>query len=108
MLYTDYLKEREGGHVFEVPNQGFATYFLNGKECYIRDIYVAPDYRRSKVATFMLDCIVTAAKKAGCTFITGTVMPTAPGATESMKASLVYGFQLVSSNSQLIYLKKDI
>jgi GNAT superfamily N-acetyltransferase len=107
-LYADYLKERTDDHILETY-QGFATYrFLNEKQCYIIDIYVAPDYRYAGVASEMADVIAGRAKGKGCTELLGTVNPTAKGSTESLKVLIQYGMKLHSSSDNVIVFKKDI
>lgn len=108
MLYAQYLKDREGGEVFEIQNQGFATYFINNQECYIRDVYVVPELRKTGICSSMVESISKIAKTKGCNYLITTVMPTAPYSTESIKVVLACGFKLVNSNSQLVYFKKDI
>lgn len=107
-LYGDYIRERLGKAIIE-NDDGFATYyFVNEKTCYIEDIYVRPEARRTHAASKMADEITEIAKKNGCTDLVGSVAPQAFGATESMKVLIAYGFKIDVSTNDLIYLKKNI
>lgn len=106
-LYANYIKERLGKEVLSFRN-AFITYIIDGEECYMEDIYVAPQARRKGVGTAITDEVVKRAKEAGCKYVTGSVDPTTNGATESMKALLSYGFKLTGLHGNLIVLIKPI
>lgn len=105
--YGQYIKERENLDILENEN-GFFTYKINGNECYIKDIFILKDARRSGVATSMAEEISKIAKENGCTFLTGTCVPSTNGATESLKAMFSYGFKVHSSQNDLIVLIKEL
>lgn len=102
-----YFKEREGVESISFDG-GFATYIISGEECYIRDIYVEKDYRNRYLASKMADEITKIAKKAGCKYLTGTVMPSANNSTDSVKVLLSYGFKLHSAIQNGIFFRKEI
>ncbi len=106
-LYGQYIKEREGFEILEDEN-GFATYKISGKECYIRDIFVKPEFRKMNLASKYADEIAEIAKKLGCTHLSGTVAPMANGSTQSIQVLLGYGFKLLSSDNQKIVFIKEI
>lgn len=106
-LYAHYIKERENKEIVE-SEKGFATYCFTNDGCYIVDIYVLPEFRKSGEASNMANQITEIAKSKGFNKLYGTVSPLANGSTESLKVLLAYGFKLDSSNSQLLVLKKDI
>jgi GNAT superfamily N-acetyltransferase len=106
-LFAEYLLEREKVHVLETE-QGMAIYVINLTEVYIRDIYVKPEFRKQKVASKIADIVVDRAKKAGCTFLTGTVVPSMPGSDISMKVLQGYGMRLLSCKENLVVFIKDI
>jgi GNAT superfamily N-acetyltransferase len=106
-LYGQYVIEREGMEIIESPI-GFATYYFVEKECYIKDIFVLKDHRKTGEATHLADEITKIAKSKGCTKLYGTICPTAKGSTESMKVLLAYGFKLDSSVSNFIALVKEL
>lgn len=91
-----------------LDDHGFASYRIFGEECYIRDIWVDPDYRQTKVASAIADKIVEIAKKAECKYLTGSVSTTANGATESIKVLLAYGFKVHNAVPNGIYFRKEL
>lgn len=106
-LYADYIKEREGRSILE-SKEGFMTYEIKGQECYIADVYIRPEFRKSGVASGFASQIEDIARKQGCKFLTGSVTPSLKGATESIIAQLKFGFKLHSSHEDFIILKKEI
>ncbi len=106
-LYAHYIAEREGKQILERP-EGFATYSINAPECYIEDIYVLPEHRKSGVAAKLADVIAEEAKARGCTYLLGTVMPSAQGSTASLKVLLAYGFKLAKAETNAIYMVKEL
>lgn len=105
--YANYLKEREGKEVYE-SEEGFISYVIEGDECYIETIYVAPIFRRLSSGTNMANIVATRAKEAGCKFLSGSSDPRAHGATDAMMAMLTYGFKLHSIKGDLIVLTKKL
>lgn len=105
---TDYYKEREGLEVYEITGKGFAIYSMKGEECYISEIYVAPLFRRSGVASEMADAVGEIAKENGCKYLTGTVNPSTNNSHKSLLVLLGYGFELLAAKENLIIFKKDL
>lgn len=106
-LYAQYIKEREDFEMVE-DEFGFASYKIFGAECYIRDIYVVPEKRKTAIGTSYMEKITELARESGCTHLTGTVFPAANGASESMAAILRGGFKIQASTSDKIILMKEI
>lgn len=106
-LYPDYLKEREGLSVFETPS-GFATYKLRGSDCYIQDIYVIPEKRKSGEALKIAEEVVAFAKRQGYNFLTGSVDARANGAEDSVKILSGYGMRPYSKEGHVTYFVKEI
>ena len=110
-MYRDYLKERLGDELVERP-EGFATYrYVNDfgtLAVYIVDLYVRPDFRKTKVASDMADEIVSVAKKEGHKVLLGTVASTAKNATDSIKVLLSYGMHFFRCNQDGLVFRKEI
>ncbi len=110
-MYRDYLKERIGDELLE-REEGFATYrFIDDmttKSVYIVDIYVRPDFRKTKVASEMADCIAAIAKEQGCKYMIGSVLSTSATATESIKVLLGYGMCFHKLFQDGLIFKKEI
>lgn len=107
-LYADYLLERTHDQIVETE-YGFATYrFLNTKQCYIIDIYVKPENRKTYRASEMADKIAEIAKEKGCCELLGTIVPSTRGSNTSLNVLMAYGMKLSSAQNDLIIMKKDI
>lgn len=107
-LYAQYLLERTHDKIVEIP-EGFATFrFLNEKQCYLIDIFILPEFRKSGIATKLADKIAEIAKQKGCTELLGTVCPSAKGSNASLKVLWSYGMTLESSDRNMIVMKKEI
>lgn len=105
--FAAYIKEREGVDLIETE-WGFAIYVIQKQECYIRDVFVYPEHRRSRECYGIADQIVAIAKEAGCTLLTGSVSPGTNNATASIEVLIGYGMKLHSSLNNLIFFSKDI
>lgn len=107
-LYGDYIREQTFGDIVET-DIGFATYvFLDEKTCYIKDIYVKPEFRMAHEASDISAIIEDLARAQGCTRLLGSVSPSTKNSTRSLKVLLAYGFQLLSSSNDIIYFQKDL
>ncbi len=107
-LYAQYLKEHHGDELI-CSEVGFATYrYLGEDTVYIVDIYVVPEFRKTKEASVMADNIVEIAKKRGCTKLLGTVVPAAKDSTDSVNILLRYGMRLSHIDGGLVVFRKDI
>lgn len=106
-LFALYLKERTNKEIIETE-KGFATYYYLPDGCYIEDIFVKKEFRRSGEASKMTDQIAKIAKEKGFNKLYGTVVPTAKGSNDSLKALQAYGFEIYNSDQTFIWLKKGI
>lgn len=108
-----YAKELEGYETIETE-YGFISYRFheNGVECFIRDIYVAPEYRAqggaNTLAVQLADMVTVEAKKKGCKALTGLVVPSMKNATHNVAAQLKYGFKVHSAEANKIWFLKEI
>jgi len=105
--YGQYISERLGKSLIEDEN-GFATYFMVNDVCYIEDVYVIPEKRKTGIVFAYADKIVEEAKAKGMKVLIGTVKPSAAGSTVSLKVLLAYGFQLESAVEDFIFFKKSL
>lgn len=107
-LYAQYIKEREGKEIIE-SDEGFATYqFFDNGECYLQDLYVIPEKRKSGLATDMADQVVRKAIEKGCDTLLGSVCVDANDPTRNMKVFLAYGMQVSKIVGNMIFLRKKI
>lgn len=105
--WSMYFKEREGFDSLET-NEAILSYKINGEECYIRDIYVLPEARRGGHGWKIADIVSEMAKDIGCKYLTGSIVPSTAGASESMMALLRYGFRISKSTEDFIILIKEL
>jgi N-acetylglutamate synthase-like GNAT family acetyltransferase len=108
-MFEDYAEERGFGiRIFETE-YGFATYYLNEDSCYIEDIYVIPDKRKSYIASKMADEISKIAKQKGICLLYGSVNKLAKSADASRKVLVCYGFtKLEQDDEELEWYIKEI
>lgn len=105
--YSMYLKERENFDIVE-DEFGFASYQIEGTNCYVRDVFVVSNLRQCGHATKYVDKIMRIAASNGCKYLSTSVCPTGAGSTDSLKAVLGYGFRLFSAQDNFIIFKMDI
>ncbi len=107
-LYGQYIKERAGRSIIET-DRGFATYlFLDDGNCYLEDIFVTKEYRRSGEGLYLANAVMTQAKEHGSEWLIGSLDPTTNGAADSLKAQLWYGLEPFKINSGLLFLRKKV
>jgi hypothetical protein len=107
-LFAQYIKERENKEIIE-NDYGFVTYFfLANGDCYIEDVYIIPEKRRTKLASEFGQQVELLAKECGSKKVLGSVDINANNKTESMKFLLSYGFKLCYISGSLIYLSKEL
>lgn len=111
--FADYVS-REGFKVFG-DDRGFATYTkqVDG-DYYLRDLYVAPDYRSQKnegtsVVRFLADSVVEIAKKDGAKKLFGTVAPLDPNSDFNIHVLHAYQMRFIGLNDKgLLVFEKEI
>lgn len=106
-LYSEYLKERENFDCIESDN-GFITFQVSGKECYIRDLYIRPAFRNKKNASELANQVAEIAKQSGCSHLTGSVDVKDKELSRNIQVLMAYGFKLFSMRDDMIYLIKEI
>lgn len=101
-LYAQFVEEHRGFKILE--NQyGFATYNIEGEACYIADIFVTSEKRRSGVARGLCFAIRAIAKEAGCKVIIGSVDPLGKTANDGLKLIMGMDMELTSIQNGLIF-----
>jgi len=108
-LWAEYRAERKESIFIEHEN-GFASYNFSadGKDCYLQDIYVRKDFRKTGLATQLADEVVEIAKARDCEYLTGSVIVGSVEDTKSMKVFLAYGMKLHSVQGNIVYLYKKL
>jgi ribosomal protein S18 acetylase RimI-like enzyme len=107
-MFQDYFKELKNLEVYETES-GFVLYRVqNDDELYVRDVYVAPQFRRKGIASKMVDELSNLAKESGCKLLIVDVEPSNNNATESIKLILAYGMRVAEANDDEILFVKEI
>lgn len=107
-LYKEYIEEISHGYVLET-DRGFITYvFPDPDTCYIKDIYISPQYRKTHEGSQLGYTIQEIAILKGCKYLLGSVVPSAKGSTQSLMVLLSFDFQLFSSSNDFIVFRKEL
>lgn len=106
-LYASYIKERLNKEIIET-DKGFVTYYFINDGCYIEELYVLPEFRRSKEAFKFGDMVTEIAKQKNCNKLYGSVVPSTSGSTDTLMGLLKYGFKLDSTAINFIVVVKEI
>ena len=71
--FTAYLAEADGEAVATIfmvrLEKPASVHFLNGKTCYLMNVYTAENYRRQGIASMLLDRLISDARAEGITCI---------------------------------------
>jgi hypothetical protein len=105
-MYKDYYIEM-GSEVFE-SECGWASFIISGDECYIENIYIKPEFRKTKKASSIADEISLIAKERGCKYLTGSTNTKKPSVERSIQVILGYGFKYLKSNDSAIWYYKEL
>ena len=106
-MYADYIKERANQELI-ATDKGFVTYELGQDYCYIVDVYVLPEFRKSHVAIELGDKVVDLAKKNGINKIIGSVSLLANGRDTSIQGLYAWGMKISHYDKDTIYFVKEV
>ena len=106
-LYAQYAEEREGVETIE-ESWGFATFKRLPDHIYLQDVYIIPSMRGQSKGTQLTDAVIKIGKEAGYTRMTTSVVPSTPGSTETILKMIHLNFKLFSSQSDIVYLIREI
>jgi len=105
--YAMYIKELKNFEMYE-DDKGFITYGIMEDGIYIEDIYVLPEHRKEKTASYYADLVADKAKKEGYKCLYGSVVPSLQNSHYRNLVLLGYGFKIHSATQDLIWYKKEI
>lgn len=110
-LFAKYIKELKNFEIIE-DSDGFITYqFMEQDEqkwCYIEELYVVPEKRKTGKVVELADAVTKIAIEAGCNKLLGSIVPSLQGAHRRLEILMSYNFKLYSSQDNLIYLTKEL
>lgn len=106
--YKLYLEETYPGQSCYIDSQGrgWASYKIDGEECYINHCYLAPDYRGKTMMSELCSNIEKIALESGCKYMTGTVEIGTGVPERSVKMMLNDGYSIHSANNNIIVMIK--
>lgn len=104
--YADYIKERENLDYLEFK-EGFLTYRIEDRECYLANIYVAPEFRGTPAISHFINELSKIAESKNCNFLTANIYLTDHGFNRTLKAALKLAFRVVrAENNSVVIVKK--
>jgi GNAT superfamily N-acetyltransferase len=108
-MWAAYIKETLGKEMIQT-DKGFATFFIvpGTSVCYIEDIYVLPEHRKSDITTEMENSVKKWAVERGCTELMGSVNLSISTPERSLQILLHRGYKLSQVTPSMIYLKKKL
>lgn len=105
--YARYIYEKANIYLVE-SDHAFITYSIEKDTCMIHDLWVDPEHRKLKIGSVMADHVSSIAKDNGCSKLVSTVMVNSNGCEDALVAQVKYGFKIIGSDSERIYLSKGI
>lgn len=106
-LYARYISERAHGQIIE-NDSGFIVYRSDSADCYVIEIYVRPECRRSGKGRELFNELESRAISAGCKKITGGIYLEDSQYKSILAAVLHGGFSIKSANGGIIYVEKEL
>lgn len=100
-LFAQYIKERLNQEVIE-NESGFIIYNINGKSCFLAEMYIKPDSRKSGLFIELLNELKELAVENDCEHITATIHQYDKGATNSLSSAFKYGFKIHQAHNNII------
>lgn len=106
-LFADYLKERLGQEIIE-NEHGFIIYKINGNECFLAEMYIKPESRRSGHGKSLLTELKVIGLDAGCEYITATIHQVDKNAHFTMAGAISCGFKIHNAHNNVITIILNI
>lgn len=98
-LYEKYAKERESCDILENEN-AFLAYRIIGEECFIQDLFVDIDQRKSGKCRELMELLREVALGAECKAITGNLFLIDSNFNQTLIAALLIGFKVIFASPQ--------
>lgn len=107
--YARYIKEREGAEYYETP-EGFVSYVVSGSECFIANLYIAPEHRGLKASSRLINWLANSTQNSiqKITVLSGTIDLRAAGASHTLACALTLGFQVTSAHNNILVIAKNL
>lgn len=106
-LITEYLFERQGIQVLEKPD-GFIFYRIAGAECKITDMSIRDRSKGTRLFRDLINDLCDLAREKGCSVITANVHAWDKGKEHSLSSAFKLDFKILSAESGVITIGKEI
>lgn len=106
-LYGNYISERSNGKILE-NDFGFIAYRTDQGECYIIEMYIKPEFRRSKKGTELFSELELIARKERSRRIVAGIYIEDACSTITIAAAISAGFKIFSANGGIIQIEKPV
>lgn len=105
--YALHVKERHNRDIIET-DFGFLTYTIFENECFIHDVFVKEEFRKTGMVRKLTDKLIEMAKERNCSYLAGKVQMSDPNKDEILLHNMKWGFKLHSLEEKAIVIVKDI
>lgn len=106
-LFAAYFRELAGEETIFV-DYGFVLFREEADHIYIKDIYVVPDKRHTKLGLELLAAVENIARKIGKPKIVGSVVPSYKDSNKRVAGMLKIGFKVLEAQDDIIFFIKEI
>lgn len=106
-MYSDYIKETGVYRIVERAS-GFMSYVFLDKECYLMDIYVKSEFRRTGLSKELLKAVTEDAKLNNYNFLTGAVIHNFKYKDRSKAMLKSWGFHFLKEDERVTWYIKNI
>jgi len=106
-LYAEYIRERESLEIIE-HEDGFVTYKIVGKECFLADMYVRPHQRGNSLFKRLIYELCKIARANKCDHISTNIHTLDVNCSRAIKAALKVDFSIINANNGTILLVKKL
>lgn len=105
--YGLHIKERDNRDIIETE-YGFLTYTIFEEECFVHDVFVREEFRKTGCVRKLADKITEIAIENKCTYLAGKVRMNDPHRDAILLHNMKWGFTLHSLEANAIVLVKSL
>lgn len=105
-LFVDYY--RATGCEILLEDDGFITYKINGRECFIAEMSTKIETRGSGAGKRLIAKLSKIARDAGCDCLSGNIHLRDPGHDNTILAALMTGFKVVRAENNVLLISMDM
>lgn len=106
-LYAAYVKERQG-LLCLWESYGFIAYKIVEHECFLSDMFIRKEDRKSGKCRELLGSLEEIAKRAECKIITANIHLWDVNANKTLAAAQACGFEVKGANNGVILIVKEL